>query len=45
MLSRGYTGDLPVEGSVPLARSDRRLLITGFGLLLLLYTLGNQLWK
>ncbi|MHB1463455.1 MAG: cobalt ECF transporter T component CbiQ [Armatimonadota bacterium] len=40
MLSRGYTGKLPVSETTPLSGEARRILYLGFGLLALLWLLG-----
>ena len=40
MLSRGYNGELPERDALPLSSRDRRVLILGFCLLVLLWALG-----
>jgi cobalt/nickel transport system permease protein len=40
MLSRGYTGELPASEARSLSNGDRRILVTGLGLLAILWLLG-----
>ena len=40
MLSRGYTGELPFSDTTPLSKDDKRTLILGISLLVVLWALG-----